>query len=142
MFRPIQHHLSFLPLSTPPPTPYLPSPRTMSGHSKVSGLTTRLQHIPTDSKLTPKSISKDSQEKHKSPSQAKYTKTYQEDKLPLGRGQGRLGLQFTNPGTSQLRNDLLIAPMVTVRIASDLSTQTLGNHPTTPPNNLPLSSQR
>lgn len=44
----------------------------------------------------------------------------QEDKLPLGRSQGRLGLQFTNPGTFQLLKDLLMAPMATGRTAYDL----------------------
>lgn len=125
---PIQHHLSALPLSTPP---HLPSPRTMSGHSKVSsnlaGLTTLL-HLPTDSKLTPKSISKECKEKTD-----KNRKSYQEDKRPLGRSQGRLGLQFTNPGTLQLLKDLLIAPMVTGRIASSLSTEPLGTPPPTRP---------
>lgn len=134
---PIQHHLSALPLSTPP---HLPSPRTMSGHSKVSsnlaGLTTLL-HLPTDSKLTPKSISKECKEKTD-----KNRKSYQEDKRPLGRSQGRLGLQFTNPGTLQLLKDLLIAPMVTGRIASSLSTEPLGTPPPPARNYLPLCRQQ
>lgn len=46
----------------------------------------------------------------------------QEDKLPLGRSQGRLGHQFTNPGTFQLLKDLLMAPMATGRTAYDLFT--------------------
>lgn len=111
-------------------TPYPPSLRIMSGHCKVSGLTTRSQHTPTDSKLTPKSLSKEFQEKHEVQTKTSYTKTYQEDKLPLGRrSQGRLGLQFTNPGTFQL----LIAPMVTGRIASDLSIETLEDPRPHPP---------
>lgn len=118
-------------------TPYPPSLRIMSGHCKVSGLTTRWQHTPTDSKLTPKSISKESQEKHEVQTKTSYTKTYQEDKLPLGRrSQGRQGLQFTNPGTFQL----LIAPMVTGRIASDLSIETLEDPPPTPKSPTPLQT--
>lgn len=94
---------------SPPPTKYLPSPRIVSGHSKVSSLTTWLQHIPTDSKLTPKSISRESQEKHEVQARQVHKKPTRKISCPYGEAkQGRLGLQFINPGTHQLLKDLLI----------------------------------
>ena len=142
VFRPIQHHLSFLPLSnaTPPPPPAggpggggaprsVRWPHPGAKTAPLAQKSLRSHHPVTNtSQLTqnshPKSISKESQERHEvQTNQDKYTqKTYQEDKLPLGRSQGRLGLQFTNPGTFQLLKDLLMAPMATGRTAYDLFT--------------------